>query len=274
VDRLGDSAAAIGELASGKHAFAARLKAAKKPMLLVGAQLLMRPDAQQLLRQLHALADDCGAVQPGWNGFCVLHEAGGRVAALDLGFGAQPPPAAPPQVVLLLGADEFSSADVPDSAKVIYIGSHGDAGAARADVVLPGAAYTEKPGTYVNTEGRPQRANAAVTPPGSARDDWKVLRALSEVAGVTLPYDTLAGVRARLAAVAPSFSQPEEVQASLWLNGGAFAHVPEVKAKRGAKEAAPPLTSAVANYYMTDVISRASAVMARCTAAKAAGAKQ
>ena len=273
---LGDGAATIGELAAGKHAFAAQLKAAKKPLLLVGADLLRRPDRDTLLSQLHALADAAGVVKPeaGWNGFSVLHDAGGRVAALDLGFVRSPGGGSggPPAAVFLLGADEFdTTTQVPPGAKVIYLGSHGDAGASRADVVLPGAAYTEKPGTYVNTEGRPQRAFAAVYPPGNARDDWKVVRALSELVHppqTTLPYNTLADVRARLADIAPAFARPEEVQAALWLNGAAYAH----KAQAGAKAAgaAAPLRSIVDNYYMTDYISRASAVMARATAARRA----
>jgi len=275
---LGDASATVAELASGKHAFAAQLKAAKKPLLLVGADLLRRADRDALLAQLHALADATGVVKPAegaataWNGFNVLHDAGGRVAALDLGFVRSPGAgsAGAPQAVFLLGADEFTAAQVPPGAKVIYLGSHGDAGATRADVILPGAAYTEKPGTYVNTEGRTQRAFAAVHPPGNARDDWKIVRALSEMVlpeQSCLPYSTLAGVRARLAEVAPSLARPEEVQPALWLNGAAYAH----KAADAAKApVAGPLRSIVDNYYMTDPISRASAVMARATAAKRA----
>ena len=275
-EHLGDAAATIGELASGSHPFAARLKAAKKPLLLVGGELLRRADRDALLAQLHAVADATGVVDAaaGWNGFCVLHDAGGRVAALDLGFVAGPDAAAapPPKAVFLLGADEFSAADVPAGAAVIYLGSHGDAGAARATVVLPGAAYTEKAGTYVNTEGRAQLAHAAVSPPGNAREDWKVLRALSELAlPAPLPYDTLAAVRQRLAAVAPALARPDEVQPALWLNGAAYAHKAAPKDAKAAK-AAPPLKSWVENYYMTDAITRASAVMARATAARKAGA--
>lgn len=148
------------------------------------------------------------------------------MAALDLGFVPSPSAASapPPKVVYLLGADDFSAADIPADAFVIYQGSHGDAGASRADLILPGAAYTEKPATYVNTEGRPQMAHPAVTPLGNAREDWKIVRAVSEVAGVKLPYDSLKGVRARLAQVSPTFSRVDEVQASLWLNGSTYAH--------------------------------------------------
>jgi NADH dehydrogenase (ubiquinone) Fe-S protein 1 len=275
---LGDAAATIAELASGAHPFAAQLKAAKKPLLLLGGELLRRPDRDALLSQLHALADATGVVDAaaGWNGFCVLHDAGGRVAALDLGFVAGPSdaPPPPPRVVFLLGADDVTDADVPAGATVIFLGSHGDAGASRAHVVLPGAAYTEKAGTYVNTEGRAQLAHAAVSPPGNAREDWKVLRALSEVAAAPLPYGSLAGVRARLAAIAPHLGRPDEVHPALWLNGAAYAHKAEAVKKSGAdkKAAAAPLKSSVDNFYMTDAITRASAVMARATAARKANA--
>ena len=212
-----------------------------------------------------------GVVDPaaGWNGFNVLHDAGGTVAALDLGFvpstsaASAPDVAANPEMVFSLAAEDF---DAPANAFVVYQGHHGDAGAAKASVVLPGAAYTEKYGTYVNTEGRAQRAMPAVAPQGQAREDWKILRALSECVGAPLPYDTLGEVRARLADIAPHFAKTDEVEPALWLNGATYAHV-------GAKakvDDASPLASSVANFYMTDAISRASATMAKCTKAKAA----
>ena len=204
VESVGSSAAAIEALASGKHPFRARLDAAERPLIIVGASLLRRPDRDALMKHLHALCDASGVVKGDWNGFNVLHDAGGTVAALDLGFvpstSAAASKSSAPSLVYSLGAEAF---DAPPSAFVVYQGHHGDAGAARADVVLPGAAYTEKPGTYVNTEGRAQRAMPAVAPHGQAQEDWKILRALSEVCGAALPYDDLAGVRARLAEVAP-----------------------------------------------------------------------
>jgi NADH dehydrogenase (ubiquinone) Fe-S protein 1 len=163
-----------------------------------------------------------------------------------------------------LGAESF---DAPESAFVVYQGHHGDAGAARANVILPGAAYTEKYGTYVNTEGRAQRAMPAVTPHGQAREDWKILRALSECVGAPLPYDTLKGVRSRLADIAPHFAKTDEVEPALWLNGATYAHVPKSSAKVDDKV---PMASSVENFYMTDAITRASATMAKCTKAKAA----
>ena len=120
---LGDAAAAIGDLAAEKHPLFGRLKAAKKPLIIVGSELLRRPDANGLLGQLHSLADKAGVVKDGWNGYNVLHDAGGRVAALDLGFVPGPAHSAaapPPKVVYLLGADEFAAADIPADAFVIY----------------------------------------------------------------------------------------------------------------------------------------------------------
>ena len=162
-------------------------------------------------------------------------------------------------LVYLLGADEIDMGAL-GSAFVVYQGHHGDAGAHRADVILPGAAYTEKNATYVNTEGRVQQAVRAVFPPGEAREDWAIVRALSDVLGHTLPYDDLAGARARMAEIAPSFADLDIAPAAEW---GAFG-------ESGVMDT-EPFTSAVANYYMTDPISRASETMAQCTAAYVAG---
>eukprot|EP00218_Dolichomastix_sp_CCMP3274_P015757 CAMPEP_0170143146 /NCGR_PEP_ID=MMETSP0033_2-20121228/9449_1 /TAXON_ID=195969 /ORGANISM="Dolichomastix tenuilepis, Strain CCMP3274" /LENGTH=709 /DNA_ID=CAMNT_0010379573 /DNA_START=28 /DNA_END=2157 /DNA_ORIENTATION=- len=266
--KLGTSSKLLDDLVAGKGAFAKTLAAAKRPMIICGSSLFRREDQDALMLKVHALCDKAKVVTPDWNGFNVLHDAAATVAALDLGFVPSTDAAGstvPAKFVYLLGADEFDATDVPEGAFVVYQGSHGDAGASRADVVLPGAAYTEKPGTYVNTEGRAQRAIAAVAPLGSAREDWKIVRALSEFAGATLPYDTIDAVRARLAEVAPHFAKVDEVEPAIWLNGATLAHKAKAKAGKGA----PELTSSVANFYQTDVISRASVAMARATAAKA-----
>lgn len=141
-------------------------------------------------------------VRDGWNGFNVLHDTASTVAALDMGFvpfpGSTPSDA---KYVYNLCSDDYADADIPADAFVVYQGHHGDKGAARADVVLPGAAYTEKLGTYVNFEGRMQQTRAAISAPGDSRDDWKIVRAVSEMLGVTLPYDTIEAVQGRLAEV-------------------------------------------------------------------------
>ena len=253
----------LEEIASGKHPFAAKLKSAERPMLIVGASLLRRADRDALLKGLHALADQTGVVTADWNGFNVLHDAGGTVAALDLGFVPSTSAAAvpvAPKLVYSLGAEDF---DAPAGAFVVYQGHHGEKGAAGADVVLPGATYVEKAATYVNTEGRAQRAMNALTPVGNAREDWKIVRALSEICGAQLPYNDAGAVRARLAEVAPHFARTDDVEPALWLNGATYAHV-----KPGKVDVDAPLASSVANFYMTDAISRASATMAKCTKAR------
>lgn len=235
-------------------------------MLILGQGALARPDGAAILGLARKIADGCGMIRDGWNGFNMLHRAAGRVGGLDLGFvpgakgrdvagilaGAK---AGDIEVVYLLGADEIDMAELGD-AFVVYQGHHGDAGAHRADVILPGAAYTEKSGTYVNTEGRVQRTGLAVFPPGEAREDWKILRALSETLGQTLPYDTLEQVRARLGEVNAVFRTHETVEPAGW---AAFGGDPG-----GIEDA--PFARPVQNYYMTDPISRASETMAQCTA--------
>ena len=171
-------------------------------MLLLGAGALARDDGPRVASLAARTAIELGAVKDGWNGFCVLHTAASRVGALDIGFvpgegghtALQMASGPRTDVLFLLGADEI---DVAPGAFVVYIGTHGDAGAHRADVILPGAAYPEKSGIYVNTEGRVQMANRASFPPGDAREDWAIMRALSDVLGHTLAlYDSLAQLRA------------------------------------------------------------------------------
>lgn len=262
VKHLGEDPGSLAELAAGKGVVFQKLAAATAPMIIVGSGVLQRADANAVLAKIHAIALKAGVVKEGWNGFNILHSSASRVGALDLGFV----PAAgadkySPKFIYLLGADD-SVGDIPDDAFVVYQGHHGDAGASRANVVLPGAAYTEKNATYVNTEGRPQRAVKAVPTVGDARDDWKIIRALSEIAGKTLPYDDLAGVRKRLVEVSPTFAQTGVAQQALWLNGDSLAH------KQKGKESSEPFTSSVPQFFMTDVISRASRTMARCISAR------
>jgi NADH dehydrogenase (ubiquinone) Fe-S protein 1 len=275
---LGEGAAALDALAKPAAPWARLLKEARRPAIVVGAGVLRRGDREAVMAKVAALADRVGAVVapggeagPGWNGFNVLHDTAARVAALDLGFlpsaRARAPGAPAPKVVFLLGADDYADADVPADAFLIYQGHHGDRGAARADVVLPGAAFTEKAATFVNTEGRVQATRVAAPPPADARDDWKVLRALSEVVGAPLPYDDAAGVRARLAEVAPHLGRRDAVEAPLWLNGEVAKATAE-RTKRGGGAGEAPLATAVEQFYQTDAISRASKTMARCVKAR------
>jgi NADH-quinone oxidoreductase subunit G len=260
---LGAGPDSLAKLAGGGPGFAETLKGAKQPMLILGQGALARPDGAAILALARRLAEALGIVKEGWNGFNVLHRAAGRVGGLDLGFvpgkggrdlagildGAAKGDIG---LVYLLGADEIDMARL-GKAFVVYQGHHGDAGAHRADVVLPGAAYTEKAGTYVNTEGRAQRARRATFPPGEAREDWAIIRALSERLGQKLPYDNLAALQARLATAHPVFAHLDEITPASW---GPFG-------KEG-KLAATPFASPIDNYYMTDPISRASETMALC----------
>ena len=268
---LGDGPQTLEQIAAGQHAFAEVLRRAGKPMLIVGMGALARADGAQVLATARTIAEDCGMVPDtgGWNGFNVLHTAAARVGGLDLGFvpgdggldtGAilDAASAGAVAVVYLLGADEIDM-DRLGKAFVIYQGHHGDAGAGRADVILPGAAYTEKNATYVNTEGRVQQGRRAIYPPGEAREDWAIIRALSEVLGRKLAVDTGDDVRARMAEVNPSFTAgPDAVETAPW---GAFGTA-------GSMDPAPFRTP-VANFYMTDPISRASVTMAECADALA-----
>jgi NADH dehydrogenase (ubiquinone) Fe-S protein 1 len=160
----------------------------------------------------------------------------------------------------LLNADEISAKDVPKDAFVVYQGHHGDTGAHYADVVLPGSAFTEKNATYVNTEGRSQLTRAAVNPPGAAREDWKIIRALSEVAGEALPYDDLHSLRSRISDVSPSLTRYDVIETPSLSQVGLSA-----LRKPNAQSTGAVLSSVVKNFYQTDPISRASSTMAKCS---------
>jgi len=262
----------VDALKSFKGAFAETFKKATNPMVIVGPGVLQREDRDILLTEIHAFIEKQGNVVKGdWNGYNILHDAAARVGALDVGFVPSAfcsRDAMPTKFVYLLGADDFSEKDIPSDAFVVYQGHHGDLGANRADVILPGAAFTEKQGLYVNSEGRVQKARRAVPTLGEARDDWKIVRALSEVVGKTLPYDTVKEVHARLVQVAPHFGQVDKSpEKPVWLNGQFFsAFAKMVEGKKA--DASVPLKTCIENFYMTDVISRASRAMAKATQAR------
>ena len=260
-DYLGAGPDTLAGLGGSK--FGELLSKAERPLVLLGGGALARKDGAAIAALAAKTALEVGAVKDGWNGFSVLHAAASRVAALDLGLvpGGQAKTAAQMaeggglDVLFLLGADEI---EVKPAPFVVYIGTHGDRGAHRADVILPGAAYPEKSALYVNTEGRVQMAERAAFPPGDAREDWAILRALSGALGKTLPYDSLASLRARMAQSYPSFAAVDAPPRATW---GSFG-VP------GAGEAAAFIYP-VADFYRTDAISRASPTMAECAAVRA-----
>jgi len=230
---------------------------------LVGQGALACPDGAAVLSAVARAAVSTGALADHWNGFSVLHTAAARVGGLDIGFvpgdnglTAAAMAAGGVDVLFLLGADEL---EVEPRAFVVYIGTHGDRGAQRADVILPGAAYTEKSGIYVNTEGRVQMGDRAAFPPGEAREDWAILRALSEVIGAKLPYDSLAQLRGTLFKAFPHLQRIGKV------TPGDPQDIRRLAMSRGSMEKAP-LRSAIDDFYLTNPIARASAVMAECSA--------
>lgn len=264
VDHVGNDPLILEQILQEKQPVSARLKAAQFPMLIVGQGALKREDGPVILDLARQLAEKYNLIQDQWNGFNVLQTVASRVGGLDLGFLPGPEgygvkdilqriPTQEIQAVYLLGADEIDMKKLKP-AFVIYQGHHGDRGANIADVILPGAAYTEKSGTYVNAEGRVQRSLKAVSPPGEAKEDWKIIRALSEKLGLELPYHTLEEVRTRLCEINPLFDELDVVQRSPW---SAFSY-------EGALSSTPfePL---IKNFYMTDSISRHSITMAKCT---------
>ena len=258
---LGAGGDTLRQLADGTHPFAADLRAAERPMLILGMGALSRPDGAAILAACRKIADDTGMIIDGWNGFNVLHMAAARVGGLMLDF--VPGPGGRDvagildggddiSVVYLLGADEIDMSALKDSF-VIYQGHHGDAGAHRADLILPGAAYTEKNALHANTEGRVQAVERAVFPPGDAREDWAILRALSGAMGAALPYDSQGALRAALRDEYPAFLAIDTIEPSSWEAFGATGEIDS--------EAFAP---AIENFYMTDPISRASETMAKC----------
>ena len=265
---LGDDPRLLGALVGGDHDFARTLHDAERPMLILGQAALTRPDGAAILDAARRLAEATGMAggDRRWNGFNILHTAAARVGGLDLGLVPGPggrnvagilegAETGDIEIVYLLGADEIDTSRL-GNAFVIYQGHHGDAGAHRADVILPGATYAEKDATYVNTEGRVQRGYFACLPPGQAREDWAILRALSGTLGHPLPVTDLAEVRAQMAAAAPIFALPDVVTASAWGSFGSAGAIDEA-----------PLRPYFDSYYLTNPICRASETMAKCVEA-------
>ncbi|AHK01143.1 MULTISPECIES: NADH-quinone oxidoreductase subunit NuoG [Rhizobium/Agrobacterium group] len=261
---LGSGAETLSDIANGSHSFIEKLKSAKNPLIIIGQGALARADGAAVLAAAAKLAVSVGAISEEWNGFSVLHTAAARVGGLDIGFVPGEGGVAAAEMVtsmdvlFLLGADEIDLSN--KGAKfTVYIGSHGDHGAMNADVILPGAAYTEKPGIWVNTEGRVQVGNRAGFAPGEAREDWAILRALSDVLGKKLPFDSLSALRGQLYVAHPHLAETDEIVAG---NG---ADVEALAARAGSLNKSA-FASPVKDFYLTNPIARASAVMAECSA--------
>jgi len=271
VKELGNDPRILNQILSADHEVAKALSGAERPALILGSAAVARDDGPSIMNATKTIADQCGLIKDGWNGFNMLHYGAARVGGLDIGFVPQKGgkdiagiieaiDKKEIEAVYLHGVDEIDMSYFGE-AFVIYQGHHGDIGAHRADVILPGAAYTEKDAIYVNTEGRPQEAFRAVFPPGDAKEDWKIIRALSDTLGHTLPYDTLEQLRERVVDAAPQLAVLDEVTPATWK--------PVAKPSKSYRIKQEAFERVFLNFYMTDPISRASKTMAECSQAMA-----
>jgi NADH-quinone oxidoreductase subunit G len=251
VEWLGDDLSALTKL---PKALSDALKTAERPAIIVGGGALRYHGVHGAAL---AFAKKHKLVRDDWNGFNVLHFAAARMGGLMLGYahdgGIKKLAAAQPKLAFFLGADEVDYSLFADSFKV-YVGHHGDNGAHHADVILPGAAYSEKSGTYVNLEGRVQRGERAVFPPGDAREDWAIFRALSDVLGKRLPFDSLDALRAEMAKAVPALGV-EGLADYGWSE-------PSLPSDVNGKIIDYPIK----DFYLTNAICRASETMQKCSA--------
>ncbi|XP_057521685.1 NADH dehydrogenase [ubiquinone] iron-sulfur protein 1, mitochondrial-like [Amaranthus tricolor] len=257
-EHLGTGPQTLQEIAEGRHSFFSAIKNAKNPAIIVGAGLFEREDKDAILSVVETIAKSANVIRPDWNGLNVLLLNASQAAALDLGLVPESDKSIESAKFLyLMGADDVNLDKLPNDAFVVYQGHHGDQSVYRANVILPASAFSEKEGTYANTEGRTQKTIPAVPTVGDARDDWKIIRALSETAGVRLPYDSLNDIRQRMRTVAPNLLSIDEREPATF----SALIKPDIK-----KEVNPaPFKSAIENFYMTDSITRASKIMAQCS---------
>mmetsp|Transcript_3200 Transcript_3200/g.3818 ORF Transcript_3200/g.3818 Transcript_3200/m.3818 type:complete len:723 (+) Transcript_3200:124-2292(+) len=264
LEHIGPDVNALQKALNGEYG--KKLASAKNPLIIIGSGAAESEEAQSIYNIVGEFANkNKNFNTPEWNGVNLLHREASRVGALDIGFNTLSEEVAQtkPKFIYLLGADEIKNKDIPKDAFVVYQGHHGDLGASFADVILPGSAYTEKSATYVNTEGRTQMTRAATNPPGSAREDWKILRALSEYLGTPLPYDDLYQVRSRLGEIAPHLVRHEVIEpVSTDVVSIGFNEL--INKNKGIAPIGIPLKNPIDNFYFTDVISRSSPTMAKC----------
>jgi len=268
-DYLGQDAKALADFIAGRGEFAKKFTAAKRPLIIVGSAIGEHADGPAIYNVLAKFVEKNKSklVTSEWNGFAVLQRAASRAAAYDIGFAPSKKAAATkPKFIYLLNADDIDPVSIPRDAFVVYQGHHGDLGAQLADVCLPGSAYTEKSTTWVNAEGRSQLGRAAVPPPGAAREDWKIIRALSEILDNVLPYDDVLALRDRMWELAPSLVRYDTLEHTS--TDIALAGLKTLAAQTGsAKVSGGLFHKPIANFYQTDPISRASVTMAQCTRA-------
>ncbi|KAL4879996.1 hypothetical protein BJY04DRAFT_192096 [Aspergillus karnatakaensis] len=267
---LGVDVAALKAALSGE--FGKKLASAKRPMIIVGSAAAEHENAKAIFEAVGSFVEKHASTfnTSEWQGYNVLQRAASRAAAYEIGFTTPSPEVAQtkPKMVWLLGADEVSQSEIPNDAFVVYQGHHGDRGAQIADVVLPGAAYTEKSGTYINTEGRVQVTRAAVSMPGASRDDWKIIRAASEFLNTPLAYDDIEALRDRMEEISPVMRRYDVVEPASLVQ---LSKVQLVDQNKGTQVTNTPFKKVIEDFYFTDSISRSSPTMARCSAAKASG---
>jgi NADH dehydrogenase (ubiquinone) Fe-S protein 1 len=267
LEHLGEDHTALVNVLKGE--FGNKLSKAKKPLIIMGSSVVENSDSAAFYKTIgeFVLANKANFLTEEWNGYSILQRAASRIGAYEIGFVPPSKEVADvtPKVVYLLGADEIKAHDIPKHAFVIYQGHHGDVGASFADVVLPGAAYTEKAGTYVNTEGRAQVTRAAVAPPGAAREDWKIIRAVAEVLNVELAFDDIEQLQFRLSEVAPNLVYLDSLEPSSLSEAGLKVQV--VDGNATAKAVGAPLRKVIQDFYFTDAISRSSPTMAKSSVA-------
>lgn len=262
---IGSNAIALKDALDGN--VGKKLEEAMRPMIIVGSAVAEQPDAKFIYETIgeFIIKNKNKFLTSEWNGYNVLQRAASRNAAYDIGFVTSSPETAAvkPKFIYLLGADEFTADDIPEEAFVVYQGHHGDLGAQYADVILPSSAYTEQSGTYVNVEGRTQITRAATNSPGVARENWKIIRALSEYLDVTLPYDDIHGVRNRLNEIAPSLTHYNIVESCSMSDLGMKVQIRDHN--KGSQAIGHTLMNPITDFYFTDVISRNSKTMAKCS---------
>jgi NADH-quinone oxidoreductase subunit G len=264
IEELGANPSILKEIFSGKHQICNILAQSKKPMMIIGDQAYSRADFKSIYQLAQGIAAKYKFIQDEWNGFNILHNYASSVSLLDLGFrpnnggmdfteikdGAK---SGKIKLVYVLSADEFNVDDFGD-AFIVYQGHHGDKCANRADLILPGCAYTEKDGTYVNLEGRAQRAYKIVKPPMHAMDDREIFINLASLLGVKLPFADLAALREQMA-----------LEFSVFAEIGKLTKTEMLQVEDNCDLQDEPLCKVPNNYYMDNAISRASPTMLECT---------
>lgn len=263
---LGNSPKILAEIASGTHEICEHLRAAERPMIILGTGALNHSDAEAIYDKALKIAFDNDMVKDNWNGFNILPATASFVGGLDVGFfpasesgmnSKQIISAAQSgniKLLISLGADEIDYEEFHDSVTVIYIGHHGDVGAQNADIILPAAAYTEKNAWYVNLEGRLQSTFAAVAPPNEAKEDWRIFRALGEKLGIKFDYNTHKQLREVISGKIELFSKEN----TLFNN-----YIEDYNSDNIITE--QPFKYHISNFYLTDPISRASKTMIECS---------